>query len=115
MNNKKVPFPKYLNSKRLFYKWELDIAVGVGITSTIIFIISLAIGLPIILALFTSAGISFYLLKGYVKFFKTKRKGYIEHLLYSKGFLNPMGTNKKNLKSYEENLIPLGFENEFVD
>ena len=114
MQNKKVPFPRYLNAKKLFYKWEYDVvAISAG-TGAGAFIMLLWFGMSVILALFVSMGITVIVLKRYIKYFKKAREGYVYHLLYSKGYLAPFKKFDVT-EEFENSLIPYGFENEFVN
>jgi len=115
MSNKvRVPFPRYLNAKKLFYKWEYDVVLAAAASFVALFAIQLWLSFAILVALGTSLIISYFIMLKYVKFFKKTRKGFIAHLGYSKGYKEPFDRTKV-IKSYEEHLIPRGFENEFID
>ncbi|MBD3795543.1 MAG: hypothetical protein IE881_06365 [Epsilonproteobacteria bacterium] len=114
MNKIKVPFPRYLNAKKLFYRWEEDviyIAAGSGAVS---FILMLWFNIGLLIALFVSLGIAVVVLRRYIKYFKKARKGFVWHLLYEKGF-NPPFNKDKVKNDFENSLIPFGFENEFIN
>lgn len=112
MKKIRVPFPRYLNSKKLINRWEYDIvyvSVGVGFVS--LFIITW-ITTNILISLVISGLMVKFTMKKYIKFFKKTRRGYFKHMFYSYGYLSPMNKEKIKFK-FEESLIPYGFENEF--
>lgn len=114
MNKVKVPFPKYLNAKKLFYIWEQDVVFVAGVSGAVLFVMLLWLSVSILFAVMISIGVSYFILKRYIKYFKKARDGYVWHLLYSKGFIAPF--DKINVKKdFETSLIPYGFENEFVN
>ena len=115
MSNKvRVPFPRYLNAKKLFYKWEYDVVVSAIISFVIFFVVQIWLSIAILVALFTSGIAAYFIMQKYVKFFKKTRKGFISHLGYSYGYKDPLDRTKIK-EPYEEYLIPKGFENEFRD
>lgn len=109
----RVPFPKYLNAKKLFYRWESDIVLAFVASTISLLLFFVWINLPIWL-LWIAPLISYFIMRKYIKFFKKARKGYIDHLIYSMGYKDPINKNDIN-ETYEEKLIPKGFENEFID
>jgi len=114
MNKKKVPFPRFLNAKKLFYIWEWDIVFIAGATGAGLFVMLLWFSVPILISLLISMMVGYLVLKRYIKYFKKAREGYVWHFLYSKGFIAPF--DKRNLKhDFETSLIPYGFEDEFVN
>lgn len=113
-NKTKVPFPRYLNAKKLFYKWEYDVVIAGAATFASLFFLSIWLTINLLIGFIGSGIISWFVTKRYVEFFKKTRRGYISHLGYSKGYKEPFA--KKDIKeSYEEHLIPKGFENVFID
>ncbi|WP_294961561.1 hypothetical protein [Sulfurimonas sp.] len=114
MNKVRVPFPKYLNSKKLFYIWEYDVVLVSAMTGGILFIMLLWLSVPVIYSLFIAMGTTYFVLKRYIKYFKKAREGFVWHLLYSKGFITPVDKSKIK-KDFELSLLPYGFENEFVN
>lgn len=109
-----VPFPLYLNAKKLFYKWEYDVILAAGATGSILFMIQLWFNLNILFAVAFSVAVSFFMMKNYVKFFKKTRKGFITHWFYSKGFVTPINSQKVDFE-FEKDLIPPGFVTEFIN
>jgi len=115
MKKTKVPFPKYLNSKKLFYIWEYDVVLVAGVTGGLVFLTLLWMSVSVLFSLLIAIAISYFMLKRYIKYFKKAREGFVWHFLYSKGFITPYDKNKKIDSSYEETLLPFGFENEFIN
>lgn len=114
MDKVRVPFPRYLNAKKLFYIWEYDVVVVAGMTGAGLFIMLLWFSVPILGSLFISMAVSYIVLKRYIKYFKKAREGFVWHLLYSKGYIAPV--DKLSVKKdFESSLIPYGFENEFIN
>ena len=114
MNNRKVPFPRYLNAKKLFYKWEYDVVLISAATGAGVFIVLLWFSVPVLFSLFIALGITLVVLKRYIKYFKKAREGYIWHLLYSRGYIAPF--KKFDVKEdFELSIIPYGFENQFIN
>lgn len=115
MSNKvRVPFPKYLNAKKLFYKWEYDVVFSAIACFVVMFILQIWFSITILIAFGSSIVISYFVMLKYIKFFKKTRRGYISHLAYSKGYKEPFDKTKIK-EQYEEHLIPRGFENQFID
>ena len=112
MKHLQVPFPKFLNAKKLFYKWEVDVVISVAASGASIFSVLLWFGTNILFSMAIASGLGYLISKQYIKFFKSKRNGYLEHLAYSKGFANPNGHAKD--ETFRD-LIPRGYENEFID
>ena len=114
MIEKRVPFPRYLNSKKLFYIWEYDVVMVAGFTGVGLFISLLWLSVSVLFAILISLAVSYFVLKKYIVFFKKAREGYVWHFLYSKGFIAPF--KKYDVKhDFENSLIPYGFENEFIN
>jgi len=114
MNKKKVPFPRYLNSKKLFYIWEYDVVLISAVTGAGVFIMLLWLSVSVIFAIFISLATTYIVLKRYIKYFKKAREGFVWHFLYSKGYIAPF--KKFDVKNeFENSLLPNGFENEFVN
>jgi len=114
MNKTRVPFPRYLNAKRLFYKYEYDVVIASAGTWAIIMISFTWTGLNFLISMLIATVISYFVTKQFVKFFKEQRKGYITHLIYSKGYKMPF--REKDIKyEFQRDLMPMGFEHEFID
>jgi type IV conjugative transfer system protein TraL len=114
VNKKKVPFPRYLNSKKLFYIWEQDVVFVSAATSAGLFMMFVWFSVPILVSLLISMAIGYLVLKRYIKYFKKAREGYVWHFLYSKGFISPF--DKRDIKhDFESSLLPYGFEREFIN
>lgn len=113
-NKTRVPFPRYLNAKKLFYKWEYDVVFAAVISFTLLFGVQILFSVALLVAFGVSLVVAYFVMLKYVKFFKKTRKGYITHLAYSKGYKEPIDVTKIEHK-YEEHLIPRGFENSFID
>lgn len=112
MSRLRVPFPRYLNAKKLYYIYEYDVAISLAASATIVFALLLWFGTNILLAFLIAGTAAFFIKNRYIKYFKKVRKGYLMHYLYSKGFSSP--TNKVQSKKHKNQLkIPRGFENEF--
>lgn len=111
---KKVPFPRYLNAKRLFYRWEEDIIYISAGSGAAFFLLFLWFNISFVVALFFSGVIAVLVLRRYIKYFKKARKGFVWHFLYEKGY-NPPFNKEKVKEEYENALIPYGFETEFVN
>ena len=113
-DKRRVPFPRYLNAKKLFYKWEQDVVFAAAVSFVVCFIVQIWLSVTILLAIFTSLVVSFFVMKRYIKYFKKTRKGFISNLGYSKGYKEPFDKTKIK-KPFEEHILPRGFENEFID
>ena len=113
MNKVQVPFPKFLNAKRLFYKYEYDVVIASAGTWAIIMISLTWFGLNFLISMLIAAIISFFITKQYQKFFKEQRRSYIAHLIYSKGYSAPY-KEKDIIFEYQKDIMPMGFEHEFL-
>lgn len=112
MSRLKVPFPRYLNAKKLYYIYEYDVAVALGVSAAIVFALLVWFTVNILIAFLVAAIVAFFIKDKYIKYFKQVRRGYLSHYLYSKGFSN--ATNRVQSKSKKDSLkIPKGFENDF--
>ncbi len=63
MNKTKVPFPRYLNAKKLFYIWEYDVVLISGATGGLVFITLLWLSVSAIFAMFIALGATYVVLK----------------------------------------------------
>ena len=113
MSSLRVPFPKYLNRKRLFFKWEYDIVLVSVSIATLFFFYLLWFGFNLILDLFLSLVVLYFSFKYYKKFFKDKKRAWIKHKLYSMGIIKPYKDNNPNVKEEDKKILPFGFESEF--
>ena len=113
-NRIKVPFPRYLNAKKLFYRYEYDVILAPVASFVVSFVIQIWLSVPLLVGIIVSFLIAYFTMKKYIKFFKKARKGYISHLGYSKGYKEPFDRTLI-VDDYEEYLIPRGFENDFKD
>ena len=100
-----MAFSRYVTRPRLLFKYDMDV---------IIYTIIIAF-VPIIIGVFTTKLISgmiigfifgYLFLKNYPKIVRNRIAGWLEHLFYDIGLLDP---NKKN----DTKKIPPGFINEF--
>lgn len=117
MNKHRVPFPRYLNAKRLFYKYEYDVVLAGAATWAVVMLAITFFGVNFIISMIVATAVGYFVVKKYEKFFKQKRKGYIEHLMYEHGYdpsyLIPF--SKKTFQyDYQKDLMPMGFEHEFI-
>jgi len=114
MNKVRVPFPRYLNSKKLFYIWEYDVVLVSGISGLTLFMMQIWLSVSVLFAFVSSLLATFFILKRYIKYFKKAREGFVWHFLYSRGFIAPV--DKTSIKEeFESTLIPYGFEDEFIN
>jgi type IV secretory pathway TrbD component len=114
MNKTRVPFPRYLNAKKLIFRWEYDLVLVSVLSFVLAMVVQVWVAIPLPIAMGGAFAISYYVMKKYEKHFKKIRKGYNSHLFYSFGYLEPLDRTKIK-ESYEEYLIPRGFENSFKD
>jgi len=113
MDKTRVPFPKFLNAKRLFYKYEYDVVIASGGTWALIMIFLTLFGLNFMISMLVAAIIAYFITRQYQKFFKKQRKGYIQHLIYSMGYSKPY-SKKDIIHEFQKDLMPMGFEHEFL-
>jgi len=108
----RVPFPRYLNSKRLFYKWEYDVVIVAAFASLVIFVVVFLFGVPILFDIPIALAFGYFVRRYYEKFFKKVRKGYLYHLFYEFGYIDPIARRFIE-DDYEKDMIPKGYEHEF--
>ncbi len=113
----RIKFLRYMNSKRLIYRFEWDIVAVPLISGGIIFVALIFIQLPSWASpLFSFIG-AWKILNIYKALIKNASPGYLYHFFYSIGLWNPTVIEKKSGKNIRVNPrnIPFGFENEFRD
>lgn len=114
MKKVRVPFPRYLNAKKLFYIWEYDVVLVSAFTGLVLFMMQLWLSVSVLFAIISSLAATYFVLKRYIRYFKKAREGFVWHFLYSRGFIAPV--DKREMKEeFEHSLIPYGFEDEFIN
>jgi len=114
MSRARIPFPKYLNAKRLIFRWEYDVVLVSVISFIASMLLQVQLSVPLPISLISSLILGYYVLKKYERYFKKTRKNAFTHYKYSKGFSEPFDKRLITQK-FENNLIPKGFEKEFLD
>lgn len=115
----RVKFLRYINSKRLIYRFEWDMVAVPLATAIGVFVLLTLFQLPAWASPFFSFVSGWKALMVYKFFTKESSPGYLYHLAYSMGLYNPTvierdaATGKK--KRVNPKNIPFGFENEFRD
>jgi divalent metal cation (Fe/Co/Zn/Cd) transporter len=105
---KRVNIPRYLNRPKLFWFFEQDEVIIAGVSFLAVLISStIFLNLPTWLSIMLAVIIPYLILKTYIELSKKQSPGYLQHMLYKKGFLK---SSKK-----EDPFFPYGFEREFVD
>jgi len=106
---KKIDFPRYLASPRLFFLFESDeVIIAVIALLGSFFILGIILGINIILTLLTALAITYFSVKNYIKYSKKQSPGFLKHKLYEAGFF-------KSSKGEKEPFVPYGFEDKFID
>lgn len=114
MNNKRIPFPKYLNRPRLFLIFEQDEILIALLTFAFVSTICILLNVDSFIMIIVNIFSVFISNKIYKKMVKDTANGYIYHLLYHMGFEKP-GKSISKFKDANDTIIPYGFERHFID
>jgi len=105
---KRVDIPRYISRPKLFWFFEQDeVMIAGGLFLGILLTTAIFLSFPIWLSMGLAIIVPYLVVRTYIELSKKKSPGYLEHLLYKKGFLK---SSKK-----ENPFFPYGFEKEFLD
>ena len=106
----RLPFPKYLNRKRLIIYFELDEVIVSSIAGASVFLISFMLAIPPWVSIAFVALTMWLTIKMYKKFKRTTAKGYIDHLFYTAGYKEIKNSYPNKKCNFS---IPYGFIKRF--
>ena len=112
--SKKLAFPKYLNRPRIWLYWEQDEIKFAFQVSIVVVGVMFALTLPLVVIVLVWLTTVYYTNQMYRRAIKEQADGFLEHSIYNLGYTNP-NKNSKYKKATGKNLIPFGFETEFID